>query len=95
MILSDSPPGHCLLDPVSGPCEAYNPSYFYNASSGQCERFVYGGCGGNQNRFSSGPECLRACDPDSKQLTHLPYAVSSKQRVQSASGQKVSIMTAW
>ena len=59
-------PGRCLLNPESGLCEAYIPSYFYNSTSGQCEMFVYGGCQGNENRFSSGPECLRTCDPDSK-----------------------------
>ena len=75
-VFSDCPPGRCLLDPVSGICEAYNSSYFYNATSGQCERFVYGGCGGNENRFSSGLECLRACDPDSKHDQHLIYIVS-------------------
>jgi len=62
----DSPPAPCLLDPEPGICEAYVPSYFYNATSGQCEFFVYGGCGGNENRFPNRLECLRACDPDSK-----------------------------
>jgi len=51
----------CELDPEAGPCEAEIPSYFYNATSQRCEHFVYGGCRGNGNRFSSATDCQRAC----------------------------------
>ena len=51
----------CEQDPEPGPCEAYIPSFFYNATSQRCERFVYGGCQGNRNRFSSATDCQRAC----------------------------------
>lgn len=56
----------CLQMKQTGPCEAYAPSFFFNSSSGMCERFIYGGCGGNGNRFPTGPECLNSCSPDSK-----------------------------
>uniref|UniRef100_A0A0K8TK00 BPTI/Kunitz inhibitor domain-containing protein n=1 Tax=Lygus hesperus TaxID=30085 RepID=A0A0K8TK00_LYGHE len=42
-------------------CNAYFPSYRFNASSKQCDRFVYGGCGGNANRFRTKGECERTC----------------------------------
>jgi tissue factor pathway inhibitor len=42
----------CTLERDPGPCKAYIPSYFFNSASGQCEKFIYGGCGGNENRFS-------------------------------------------
>ena len=33
----------CSLPGVVGPCEAYIPRYYYNAVTGQCESFIYGG----------------------------------------------------
>ncbi|KAL5503585.1 hypothetical protein EMCRGX_G010557 [Ephydatia muelleri] len=51
----------CQASPESGFCEAYFPSYFYNSTSGKCEKFVYGGCGGNANRFSSKQQCNDKC----------------------------------
>ncbi|XP_065917768.1 uncharacterized protein [Dysidea avara] len=54
----------CELDPETGPCEANFPSFFYNATSQRCERFVYGGCQGNGNRFSTTTECQKACATD-------------------------------
>ena len=51
----------CRLQPESGLCLAYFPSYFYNSTSRMCEMFVYGGCGGNENRFSTIDDCQAAC----------------------------------
>ena len=45
-------------------CLAAIPKYFFNQSSGQCEEFLYGGCGDQiANRFDSLPECQRTCAP--------------------------------
>ncbi|XP_059155154.1 kunitz-like toxin PcKuz3 [Physella acuta] len=54
-------PDYCQLKPESGFCEAYIPSFYYNPASGDCESFVYGGCGGNQNRFGSQQLCASTC----------------------------------
>ena len=51
----------CKLDPEAGPCETFVPAYFYNATSQMCERFTYGGCHGNGNKFFTITECQRAC----------------------------------
>ncbi|XP_023232022.1 kappaPI-actitoxin-Avd3a-like [Centruroides sculpturatus] len=51
----------CKLEKVVGPCLAYGPSYFYNKYTGKCEFFVYGGCGGNCNRFGTQVECCEVC----------------------------------
>ena len=63
-------PDRCLLRPEVGPCEALIPSFFFNATSGRCERFNYGGCQGNDNTFTSGEDCQRACDPSSKLIQY-------------------------
>ena len=47
----------------TGMCAAYFVRYGYNSTSQQCEEFIYGGCGGNENRFKSMEECRHACDP--------------------------------
>ena len=51
----------CSQEPDPGPCEAAFDRYFHNATSGRCERFVYGGCEGNDNRFDSQEECEQTC----------------------------------
>lgn len=51
----------CLLAVEVGPCEAFIPAYFFNTQTKQCESFIYGGCRGNGNRFSSKEECESAC----------------------------------
>ena len=56
----------CELPPDGGPCEAYSEQYFYNSTSEACEKFIYGGCDGNKNRFPSIGECERTCTDQSE-----------------------------
>ena len=51
----------CTLDPETGPCKALFRKFFYNSTTDQCELFIYGGCGGNDNRFDTRSECISAC----------------------------------
>lgn len=51
----------CSLPPESGPCKAAIGRYFYNSGTRQCEDFVYGGCEGNENSFSSSHDCEKTC----------------------------------
>ncbi|MBN1655655.1 MAG: BPTI/Kunitz domain-containing protein [Deltaproteobacteria bacterium] len=51
----------CSLPPVIGPCEALIPRFFFNADTGQCEQFNYGGCQGNANNFETIQQCRQAC----------------------------------
>lgn len=52
----------CDQPTVVGPCLARIPRFTYDADSGQCERFFYGGCGGNGNNFTTLGACERACE---------------------------------
>ncbi|KAM6242639.1 actinia tenebrosa protease inhibitors-like isoform 2-T2 [Spheniscus humboldti] len=51
----------CYLPSVCGSCKALFRRFFFNASSQQCEEFIYGGCGGNRNNFETEGECFQAC----------------------------------
>ena len=52
----------CKLPIDPGMCLAYKPSWGYNWHTKECERFVYGGCGGNGNRFATEDLCERICE---------------------------------
>ncbi|KAK8783144.1 hypothetical protein V5799_015516 [Amblyomma americanum] len=54
-------PDSCALEPERGLCYAAFTLYYFDAATGTCEEFLYGGCGGNDNRFGSLAECLATC----------------------------------
>ncbi|KAM7367132.1 hypothetical protein PAMP_015056 [Pampus punctatissimus] len=50
------------LEPMSeGACSEYVLLWYFHRHSGECRPFVFGGCGGNRNRFSSRQECQSWC----------------------------------
>ncbi|KAK9688591.1 ADAM-TS Spacer 1 [Popillia japonica] len=55
--------GHdaCNLQYDTGPCRAHIPKFHYDINTGTCREFVYGGCIGNANRFSTLDECYSVC----------------------------------
>ncbi|CAI9744379.1 papilin isoform X2 [Octopus vulgaris] len=57
------PKNVCQLPKEPGNCYSYSEQYFFNNKLGRCERFVYGGCGGNANRFATFLECRNKCEP--------------------------------
>ncbi|XP_052281331.1 BPTI/Kunitz domain-containing protein-like [Dreissena polymorpha] len=59
----------CKLPAETGPCDAVIPKYFFNTSTCTCELFIYGGCGGNGNRFETYGECMNRCK---RTLCYLP-----------------------
>uniref|UniRef100_A0A914X943 BPTI/Kunitz inhibitor domain-containing protein n=1 Tax=Plectus sambesii TaxID=2011161 RepID=A0A914X943_9BILA len=36
--------------------------WYYDRSSGKCHEFIFGGCAGNDNNFSSEDECNQVCE---------------------------------
>ena len=60
-LVEASPPPRCLLSMAKGHCLAYMPSWYFNSQEQRCLQFIYGGCGGNENRFVSELECNATC----------------------------------
>ena len=52
----------CCLPADSGSCNDPVPRYYYNCLGGYCDSFVYNGCEGNSNRFTTLKECKRICN---------------------------------
>ncbi|XP_074387917.1 kunitz-type protease inhibitor 2 [Zonotrichia albicollis] len=53
----------CSAPPVTGPCRAAFPRWFYVPAEKSCREFTYGGCRGNANNHRDERECLRRCRP--------------------------------
>ncbi|XP_014093873.1 male accessory gland serine protease inhibitor [Bactrocera oleae] len=61
-----------LKDPICGQehsadgtglikCAAYMPSWTFDATNNNCLSYIYGGCGGNDNRFTTQEACEQKC----------------------------------
>ena len=51
----------CSLPSEKGPCFAYSPRYYFDQVAGECREFIYGGCGGNANKFKTLAACQTTC----------------------------------
>ncbi|KER24421.1 hypothetical protein T265_07897 [Opisthorchis viverrini] len=51
----------CRLPPDYGNGNSHIAQFFFNASTGSCEAFIYSGCGGNANRFTTFRACEQKC----------------------------------
>ncbi|XP_071807584.1 actinia tenebrosa protease inhibitors-like [Asterias amurensis] len=53
--------GICELPADPGFCRGAFPMIYFDYIAGHCKQFVYGGCGGNENRFDTVQQCHAAC----------------------------------
>ncbi|MGA1824532.1 MAG: BPTI/Kunitz-type proteinase inhibitor domain-containing protein [bacterium] len=60
-IITTTSTNPCQMPIDPGPCYAYIVRYAFNNKTGRCEQFIYGGCGGNQNNFTTLEECRQSC----------------------------------
>ncbi|KAM6959283.1 kunitz-type serine protease inhibitor 6-like [Aplochiton taeniatus] len=51
----------CMVQSDPGPCRAAFPMFFYRHSTGTCQAFIYGGCHGNSNAYTTHEECMSRC----------------------------------
>ncbi|XP_037330187.1 kunitz-type protease inhibitor 2-like [Pungitius pungitius] len=51
----------CMVTSDPGLCRAAFPMFYYDVKAATCRSFIYGGCGGNQNRYSTMEECVSRC----------------------------------
>jgi len=51
----------CALPADGGKCRGFIEQWAFNEATGDCEKFTYGGCGGNDNRFNCKEMCMRNC----------------------------------
>ena len=70
-------PRFCYLPAVAGTCKAYMPKWYYNCATRACEKFIYGGCGGNRNRFDTELACRRRCKAKCKGLVNCDLKCKS------------------
>lgn len=73
VILSASMDEVCRMAVDSGPCGRYADMYYYDVFSGKCHPFIYGGCGGNMNRFTTKQECEARCSHIGAERNVIPY----------------------
>ncbi|XP_011551389.3 carboxypeptidase inhibitor SmCI [Plutella xylostella] len=62
----------CILPPETGMCKARTPRYYFDSTTGSCSTFIYGGCGGNGNRFLTEEQCKNKCLNKSLARTSTP-----------------------
>lgn len=66
-VLSRGNAGHaahnkaCDMKKDAGDCEEASTKWFYDSKLNKCRLFVYGGCGGNDNRFDTEAKCRAQC----------------------------------
>ena len=56
----------CESEPDDGYCKAAFERYYFDKIENTCKTFIYGGCGGNENRYPTEKDCLKTCSSKGK-----------------------------
>ena len=67
----------CNLPMKAGPGTKNTPAFYFEAKTGECAAFSYGGAEGNANRFESEEQCLRQCGSFKNQVRLIIPIISS------------------
>ena len=84
----------CELKAEPGMCRASMDRFFYNPKTDACEKFVYGGCGGNKNNFVSEAKCLKRCQ-NSSISSNSSHSVPRIATLLAASDVNTSVAETW
>uniref|UniRef100_A0A671X006 BPTI/Kunitz inhibitor domain-containing protein n=1 Tax=Sparus aurata TaxID=8175 RepID=A0A671X006_SPAAU len=68
-------PDACFLQQDQGGCQNYTMVWFYDTKQNECSRFWYGGCDGNENRFTTQEECEHLCPEGFRERSILNVGV--------------------
>lgn len=69
---------HCMAPKKVGPCRGAFPRWHYNAASGVCEMFTFGGCRENRNNYLTKDECTKACSATEKPGSSRGFQIPEK-----------------
>jgi hypothetical protein len=84
----------CQLPIVAGNGRAAFPSFAWDSAAKKCSKFIYGGVGGNANRFSSEEACLKKCgQPSTAVVVDEQDGMSSATSLTMASASLVLVAT--
>lgn len=71
----------CTLSPDGGWCRASITRVYFNPTTGACDTFTWGGCGGNANNFASVKDCQQACKNDTASTNQTNLNASADGRM--------------
>lgn len=75
----------CSLPLKQGNCKAFKPRFYYNSQSQKCEKFIFGGCQGNENNFPTFRDCVKKCaeeQPSSQSSSRSASVFSSQTAIE-------------
>nr|NP_651145.2 uncharacterized protein Dmel_CG17380 [Drosophila melanogaster]AAF56135.2 uncharacterized protein Dmel_CG17380 [Drosophila melanogaster] len=85
----------CSFIANPGPCKGNFEMFAYDMDNNVCVEFIYGGCGGNPNRFQTKKECILLCNALADEDEYLiVYTDKNEQQITDGTmSEEGSVMT--